>query len=273
MDSIQTMGLVFNIERYRIHDGQGIRTNIFLKGCNLTCPWCCNPESQKMGKEIGIYRNLCKKCFRCADVCPEKALERRDQGPFLNKELCNLCGKCAEACPHNAVALFGEWRTAESVIQEVMKDRVYFQRSGGGVTLSGGEPALQPDFSRSILRSCKLEFIHTAVETAGAVGWESLWRTVEYADEILFDIKYIDPVRFAAISPVSLQKVIANLEKLKENEKEIVLRCPIIPGKNYFMDHLLQVISLANRLEIKKSGPASFPSAWQAQIRSIVRGL
>lgn len=243
-------GIVFNIEHFHIHDGSGIRTLVFLKGCHLRCPWCCNPESQDMKTQIAVYKNLCKLCLVCENACPQKAIYHKDGSLFLNRDLCNSCGECVKKCPHKAREMFGKVMTVEEVMDEVKKDASFYQRSGGGVTLSGGEATLQPEFARGILEACKKEYFNTAVETCGTIKWEYLWMAVEYADEILFDIKYTDPDTFKKISSVPLSVVKENARKLKERGKEVAFRCPIIPDCNDDNTHISNVISWAKELNI-----------------------
>jgi pyruvate formate lyase activating enzyme len=249
-DGRDIYGFIFNIEHYHIHDGSGIRTNVFFKGCHLKCPWCCNPESQKREKECGVHKNLCKSCLRCIDACPKGAISFREGNLVLDRELCDACGICADKCLNRARQIYGRQVTLDDVMTEIEKDEMFYRRSGGGVTLSGGEPSLQPEFAMEILKLCNERCISTAVETSGAVPWDSLWKTVEYADEILFDIKYTDPDLFSTICPVPLDTVRENIAKLKERNKNVVFRCPLIPGHNDNMEHIQNIIKWAREFGI-----------------------
>lgn len=244
-------GKIFNIEKYRIHDGEGIRSAIFLKGCNLRCPWCCNPESQSFTTQTVIHKNLCTACLSCYRNCPQQAIYYIDNIVKTNQDLCNSCGRCVQFCPNSARQIYGKEVTVEEVMKEVLKDSVYYSRSGGGVTISGGEPLLQPEFTRAILQECKWEYIHTAVETAGYVPWEATWQALELADVILMDIKATNSETAAVFLPknadadvmMSIKK--ENIRRLIENNKTIWFRCPIIPDYNDNERHIERVGDLA----------------------------
>lgn len=248
----ELVGIVFNIEHFHIHDGSGIRTNVFLKGCHLRCPWCCNPESQKMEPEIAVHLKLCKLCLECVNKCHRNAISFSENKLHLNRNLCDGCGVCIQSCPHDARQLYGQMMSVEEVVKEIEKDVLFYNKSGGGVTLSGGEPSLQPEFARAILKACKEKYINTAIETCGAVNWDTFWHVVEYADEILFDIKHTDPDLFAEISPVPFINVKQNLQKLIDKGKSVILRCPLIPNYNDNLVHITKIIELANDMYIEK---------------------
>ena len=246
-------GEIFNIEHYHINDGAGIRTNVFLKGCPLHCTWCCNPESQKKQPEVAVYQNLCKGCLKCVEVCPEGAVYAgKDNVVYINRTLCTACGECAKYCPANAIQLYGKRMSAAEVVREAEKDLPFYRKSGGGVTLSGGEPALQPLFSWAILALCKKKYIGTAIETSGAVNWDELWETVELADEILYDIKMTNPEQFKEISSVPLQLIKNNLIKLREKGKRVILRYPLIPRINDSDRSIDGIVEWANEVKIKR---------------------
>lgn len=240
-------GVVFNIEKYHIHDGEGIRTNIFLKGCNLWCQWCCNPESQRLMPQVAIHQNLCKKCgFCCKKMCKYDAVHFDDAGLVrIDIEKCRVCGACIELCPHEARELYGIEMSVADVMRKVEKDKAYYDMSGGGITITGGEPCLHPEFTRELVLAAKKRNIHTAVETAGALGWEQLWTALEPVDAVLLDVKYTTQEKFATISAVPLESVKENLGKLRDRGKYVRLRCPVIPGKNDDMDHIRNIGLLA----------------------------
>ena len=181
-------GRIFDIQRFSIYDGPGIRTNVFLKGCNLRCKWCHNPESQRMANDLLFYREKCVGCGACKAVC-DKAFT----------PACTGCGKCAEVCRHGAREISGRTVSADEVVGKVLRDRRFYKTSGGGVTLTGGEPLLQPDFAAEILEKCKAAGLHTAVETAGNVPWSTFERVLPYLDLVLFDLKSLDEQTFLAV--------------------------------------------------------------------------
>ena len=244
-------GKIFNIEKFRIHDGDGIRTAIFLKGCNLHCPWCCNPESQSFSTQAVVHHSLCTACLACYRNCPAKAVYYVGRIVKTNQELCTGCGRCVQVCPNSARQVYGRLVTADEVMAEVLKDGVYYSRSGGGVTLTGGEPLLQPEFAGEILRRCRREYFHTAIETAGFVPWQQAGPVFEFADTVLMDVKSTQPSRAQAFLPpqsdpeqmLAMQR--QNILNLAAAGKEILFRCPIIPDYNDNERHIRSVAALA----------------------------
>ena len=252
-DIYETSGLVFNIEKFHINDGRGIRTVVFLKGCPCSCPWCSNPESKNIQPEIAYYKDKCLKCHICENVCPNGAVEFSEGSIIFNRELCKCCGLCVEKCPNSARELIGKKMSVAEIYNEVEKDIPFYRNSGGGVTLSGGEPAMQPNFSQAILKICRDNMINTVVETSGCVNWTNLWITIEFADEILFDVKQTNRELFGGVSsPISLEVLKKNLEGLVRNEKNVVIRCPLIPGYNDNETHFETVIKWAQEFGIER---------------------
>ena len=218
----QVKGRILNIQRFSIHDGPGIRTTVFLKGCNLRCLWCHNPESQCPTPQRMFYRHKCVGCGACSRVC-EKAMLAQ----------CDNCGKCIEVCQHNARELAGSEITTEALFAEIVKDKAYYATSGGGVTFSGGEPLLQPDFMEEMLRMCKDAGIHTAVETAGNVRWQTISQILPYVDLFLYDIKAIDPQVHKHCTGVENAQILENARKLMACcPDKLLFRMPVIPGCN-----------------------------------------
>jgi pyruvate formate lyase activating enzyme len=218
-----------NIQRYSLHDGPGLRTILFLKGCPLSCLWCSNPETQKPEPELMYTPAQCIACGTCADVCKYGAFVRRDGGVELDKDKCIDCGACAEACPSGAAVMIGTEVTAEEAADLLEADAPFFRRSGGGVTVSGGEPSMHPEFTDELIRELKLRGIHTAVESCGQAPWEDLRRTVGNTDLVLYDLKIADPEKLAAMAGADSGLVFENARKLS-GLKEIVFRVPVIPG-------------------------------------------
>ena len=213
--------LLFNIQRYSLHDGPGIRTTVFFKGCNLRCIWCHNPESQKRTAELMFYGDKCKKCGNCLKLC-EKAFT----------EKCTRCGECSSACPHGAREKCGEMHTVDSVFAKICADTDYYEVSGGGVTLSGGEPLLQADFVTELLKKCKEHGIHTAVETAGNVPFDVFEKIMPFTDLFLYDIKCIDEKMHIRFTGVSNSLILKNADKLKKCRCNVLFRMPVIPDVN-----------------------------------------
>jgi len=214
-------GTIFDIQRFSIHDGPGIRTTIFLKGCNLKCLWCHNPESQAHHSELLFYQDKCIGCGACKQVCP-----KNEEDP------CVACGNCTMACSQNARELAGKTVSPEEVTEIILKDKKYYLTSGGGITLSGGEPLLQSDFSLEILKKAKANGLHTAIETAGNVKWEIFEKVLPYLDLILFDIKAIDEETHRYCTGVSNKLILENAEKLKKQSVKILFRMPVVPTYN-----------------------------------------
>lgn len=214
-------GKIFDIQRFSIYDGPGIRTNVFFKGCNLRCLWCHNPESQSAKNQLLFYQNKCVGCGKCAEICNKTFTDE-----------CTACGKCAEVCAHDARKISGRKISADEVVAEVIKDIEFYKTSGGGVTLSGGEPLLQPEFAAEILKKCKEHGIHTAIETAADVPWKSLEAVLPYLDLVLCDIKAVDEQNHIRCTGVSNKRILENADKLKESSVEVVFRTPVVPSYN-----------------------------------------
>lgn len=246
-------GLVFNIQRYSIHDGPGIRTVVFLKGCPLSCLWCCNPESQSFAPELEYRFSLCQHCGRCIAACPEKAIHSDPWAPAeekINRSLCTLCGECVAVCPSGALKLIGQWMSVEEVLAEVGRDASYYRRSGGGVTLSGGEPLAQPDFTLELLRACYDRNIHTAVETSGAVSWRLYERILPFTDVFLYDIKHMDSEAHRRLTGAPNERILENARRLASAGAQMILRLPLIPGLNTDEDNLRAAARLAAELQV-----------------------
>lgn len=249
-----TEGIIFDIQRYSIHDGPGIRTVVFFKGCPLRCAWCSNPEGQQAAPAIEFFAAHCQRCGHCLEVCPQAAINGDlDCAPVgkLDRTACNLCGRCTEACAHAALKVSGRTVTAADVLAEVKKDRGFYRKSGGGVTLSGGEPLAQPAFAAEILRRCGDANIHTAVETCGYASEDVFRRVVDAADLVLFDLKHMDPAAHAQGTGVSNGPVLANLEQLVRWGKPVLARVPLIPGWNDGPGNLSAVAALLAHLGIR----------------------
>jgi pyruvate formate lyase activating enzyme len=230
------MGNVFNIQRFSVDDGPGIRVTVFLKGCPLRCAWCHNPESHETHRSIFFDKDKCIACGYCASVCKKGAHKLTEKGHTYDIASCTRCGECAKGCFSGALDVCGKEMSAEEVITEVLKDKQFFA-STGGVTLSGGEPLMQWRFSKEILKLAKENGVHTAVETCGYADREAIEAVAEYTDLFLYDIKLLDDDSHKKYTGVSNKKILENLDFLYERGANIVLRCPIIPGVNLNNEH------------------------------------
>jgi pyruvate formate lyase activating enzyme len=225
-------GIVLNIQRFSIHDGPGIRTTVFLKGCSNACEWCHNPESMRGRPEIQVYPDKCIACGACVVACPEGAHELRDGVKVYHRERCQMCGACVQECFAGALVLAGKTMTAEEVVEEVLKDRPYYAQSQGGVTLSGGEPVLQKDFAREVLRACREAGMHTAIETAGNYPWSYLEELLPHVDLIMYDLKVWDPDIHRRYIGNRGERIRENLRRLAKEERDLIVRTPVIGGVN-----------------------------------------
>jgi len=227
-------GMLLNIQRFSVHDGPGIRTLVFMKGCPLRCSWCSNPESQSREPELGFFQIKCVQCGKCVEACPLGAVTLSSDGEIAtDRKICDNCGKCVEACSYEAREMAGEWVTVEYLLAEVEKDRDFYSNSGGGVTVGGGEPTYQPDFVREFLKECQENWLHTAIETCGHAPWKNLEGILEYVDYVLCDIKHMDPAVHKRITGVSNKLILSNIKKIVSNQAQpIIIRVPIIPGLN-----------------------------------------
>lgn len=226
-------GLVFDTKRFSIHDGPGIRTTVFLKGCPLHCGWCHNPESQETDAEVMLRPDRCIGCGACIDACPEHAISSNGGGAVITDlGLCVRCGTCTETCYADARQRVGEEKTVEEVMAIIASDLSFYDESAGGVTISGGEPLLQKDFALELLQACKLRDIHTVVDTSGAVSWRTIDRIRAYTDLFLYDLKHMDDAEHRKHTGAGNRRILENLHKLANCGADVVLRFAVIPGVN-----------------------------------------
>jgi pyruvate formate lyase activating enzyme len=276
-------GIVFDIQHYCLHDGPGIRTVVFLKGCPLRCVWCQNPESQRLKPEIGYLKDKCVGCGKCAEICPEKAIILADKlicrklltkikkiisfrylinqqlnsltahRLIRNKTLCTACGKCASVCGTGATQLIGKDIRADDVIESVIKDKLFYENSGGGVTFSGGEPTSQKYFLFELLKLSKKNGLHTAIETCGCFDERLIDRLINYADLFLFDIKHIDSQRHKQFTGADNKIILQNFTSLykKAGHERVTARIPLIPGFNADAASINMFVSFFKRTGFK----------------------
>ena len=235
---------IFDIQRYSVHDGPGIRTLVFFKGCPLRCKWCQNPESLDMEPEIAFFANKCIGCGECAKACPKDAIVFED-GRRINRELCDRCGKCAEICYAEALTVIGEEHNVRSLLDVVERDRPFYEQSGGGVTVSGGEPTLQFDFLLEFLKTAKLEAgLNTVIETCGVFSWSRFEKLLPYLDIIYFDLKLVNEDDHKRLTGLGNERILANARKLVESGKQFVFRVPLVPGMTATEENIAGLIDL-----------------------------
>ncbi|MDP6748092.1 MAG: glycyl-radical enzyme activating protein [Candidatus Poribacteria bacterium] len=234
-------GRIFDIKKFAVHDGPGIRTTVFFKGCPLKCWWCHNPESIRPKPELVLFENKCIHCNECFQVCPQEAHEKLPDGSRVyHQELCTLCGECVEVCYAEALVMEGRDVTVDEVMVELRKDIPFYENSGGGITLSGGEPTLQREFILELLKQCKAEGLHTAMDTSGQAQWKTFEKLLPYVDLILYDLKHMDHVEHKNHTGVSNELIHENLKKIDECGIPIEVRIPIIPGINDAKENILR---------------------------------
>ena len=239
--------LIFNIEKFAVRDGPGIRTVVFMKGCPLRCLWCHNPESGSFRKEILFSRKKCLLCGRCAGVCPGKCHILRDGEHVFDRSGCILCGKCAEVCIPSALTVAGEYMTVSQVMEQVLRDRAFYENSGGGITLSGGEPLAHFEFTKALLEASRRENLHTAVETSGYAPEEHVRDLLPLVDLWLWDVK-ASPELHKRLTGVEIPRIVGNLRMLDAAGARTILRCPIVPGWNDGERELIYIAGLADSL-------------------------
>lgn len=237
--------LIVDIQRCSLHDGPGIRTTIFLKGCPLRCAWCHNPEAQNFKQQLSFNSSKCINCFTCVEVCEAKAHSIKDNKHEVDFSKCNLCRKCADGCPLKALSIVGKLMSTEEIINIVRKDKHFYDNSGGGVTISGGEALANIDSVLSILKECKNLNIHTCIETSGYTSTESISKVIDYIDLFLYDYKLSKEEEHVKYTGVSNKLILNNLEYIYSKGKSIILRCPIIPDVNDNIDHFSAIKDIA----------------------------
>jgi len=231
-------GLTFDIHRFSLNDGPGIRTTVFLKGCYLKCEWCHNPESQSFKPQLSFNPEKCLHCFECVKACPNNAHKIKDNKHFVEWALCDLAGKCVEVCPSGALKIIGTNTEVDFIISEVLKDKKYYDKTGGGITISGGEPMAQFEFTQQLFIEAKKAGLNTVLDTCGYGEQEHYNEILPYVDLFLFDFKLTDENLHKEYTSVTNKEILANLDFLYINGASIILRCPLIPGINDNEEHL-----------------------------------
>lgn len=229
----KTFGIITDIQKMCMNDGPGYRTTVFLKGCHLNCQWCHNPEGKSRFPEVIPFVDNCTDCGECLDVCPTGALSLdKERKPRINRALCTTCLQCAKICRYDALVVWGKIVTVDEVMEEVLKDKPFYIHSGGGMTLSGGEPMAQPDFCLALMKAAKEEGIGTALDSCGHAPWEDYERVLEYTDIVLFDIKIMDTAEHKRYAGMGNELVLENARRIAAMGKKMRIRIPVIPGRN-----------------------------------------
>ena len=242
-------GIIFDLQKFALHDGPGIRTTVFLKGCALRCKWCCNPESQINAPQLSFDVKKCTGCLDCVPLCKAGALKVQEGKLEVVFEQCTACGNCLQECAPDALKIYG-WETdAQTIIGEVKKDKSYFDNSGGGLTISGGDAIFQPEFAVEILKEARKNGIHTCLETTGYCKKEILDVLTPLTDLFLFDFKHFKNAEHEKYTGVPNQPILDNLDWLCRQGKPVILRCPIIPGVNNSVQHFNAIAELSNKYE------------------------
>ncbi|MFH1706362.1 MAG: glycyl-radical enzyme activating protein [Planctomycetota bacterium] len=241
-------GTIFNIQRFSIHDGPGIRTTVFFKGCSLRCFWCHNPESWHHAPQIQVFPEKCIACGTCLRVCPNRAHSLKDGRKVFSRDRCKNCGTCAVNCFAGSLVKIGQTVANEEVMDLVELDRVFYAHSGGGVTFSGGEPMLQKDFLMALLIDSKKRGLHTAVDTSGDVPWDCFTAILPHTDLFLYDIKVMDPKRHADATGRDNKRILDNLTKLSHMDRRILARIPVVPGVNATIDEMKNIAAFVKTL-------------------------
>jgi pyruvate formate lyase activating enzyme len=251
-DQTKKEGIIFNIQKYSIHDGPGIRTTIFLKGCPLRCKWCSNPESMNPFFEFFLRSDNCNHCEQCLNVCSEQAISMTTESIEIDKTKCNFCLKCEEICPTNVINCIGKSVSVDEVVAEAMQDEVFYNNSRGGITISGGEPLYQAKFTLDLLKQFKERAIHTAIDTTGYGSWEDLEEIINYTDLILYDVKHLNTDMHFDFTGVKNDLIIRNLENTFKKGVKVWIRVPVIPGFNDSMEYMRELGTFLAKKPIEK---------------------
>ena len=275
------VGTIFNIQKFSLNDGPGIRTTVFLKGCMLRCLWCHNPESHSAKPQLMLYREKCIGCGECLRRCPHQLhLFMEDGLHRIDRQRCEACGSCVDGCA-GALEIVGREASVEEILREVEKDRRFYEHSGGGMTVSGGEPLMQPEFTYALLHQAKERGLHTCLETCGYAPWEKLEALIPFVDLFLWDVKETDDALHREFTGVSLARILENLRRLSDAGASIVLRCPLIPDINGTQEHMMGISAVAlscpdsvseihiepyHRLGISKAGQVGMTPTYIAEV-------
>ena len=244
-------GIIFNIQKFSVHDGPGIRTTVFMKGCPLGCFWCANAESIRPNSELGIIRNLCNHCGKCIEACPEKVIScNTDNVIKIDRFGCIACGECVNVCYPGALTIYGRQVTIDDIVKEICRDESFFENSGGGVTVSGGEPLRQADFVAALFEKCREADIHTCLDTGGHTASEKLEKVLDFADYVLFDIKHMDPAIHRRFTGHSNALILENARIVATSGVEMLCRVPLIAGVNDTISNITETAQFIKSLGV-----------------------
>lgn len=263
---------VFDIQRYSVHDGPGIRTLVFFKGCPLRCRWCQNPESIDRRPEIAFFANKCIGCGECAKACPKGAVVFEDE-KRINRELCDRCGECAEVCYAEALTVIGKEYDVHSLLEIVERDRPFYEQSGGGVTVSGGEPTVQFDFLIEFLRGAKEAGLNTVIETCGAFAWNKFEKLLPHLDITYFDLKVADEEDHRRLTGISNERILANARKLARSGRKVAFRVPLVPTMTATEENISGLIDLLCELEQEEAHLLPYHKMGESKLKGIDSSL
>jgi pyruvate formate lyase activating enzyme len=264
-------GLVFNIQRFSLHDGPGIRTTVFLKGCPLKCLWCSNPESQNHQPNLIVRDIECKQCGACVEACPMGAIKlNRAKNREINWKICNQCLLCVDACIYNSLNICGRYMGIRELLDEVLRDMPFYKNSGGGVTISGGEPLAQIEFTARLLKAFKEKGLHTALDTCGYAPWSDISRILAFADLLLWDIKHLDNEQHKRFTGVGNRQILENLERAAKTAR-LWLRLPLIAEFNDSVEYIKGIAILSKRIGAEKISLLPYHKGGESKIHQIGR--
>lgn len=266
-------GMIFNIQKGSLEDGKGFRTVVFFKGCNLACIWCHNPESQSAERQILYYEQLCKSCFSCFEACPQKIIEIRNEKILYDRTKCLACGTCADNCQNKALVKMGQQVSVDEVIKIVEKDKNYFDATGGGVTLSGGEAALQTEFLNALVRELDQKKIKTSLETNGNFDSAKVGVSLRLFDCIYLDLKAIDRDKHLKLTGIGNDRILSNLGVLSAISRNLVVRYLIVPGQNDSNNDLNLLLDLLKKNNIHKLEVLKFHKFWIEKLSALGRNI
>ena len=266
-----TAGTIFDIQRFSVHDGPGIRTLVFFKGCPLACLWCSNPESQHFGAELLFDPEKCVACGGCVGACPHRAVWREGDRVQYEREQCVACGRCVEVCYAEARTIAGKRGNVREVVAEVCKDAPFFARSGGGVTLGGGEPLAQAEFARGVLMECRGRGVHTAIETCGHVPWPAFEAVQAWTDLFLFDLKHLDALKHRSHTGGDVNLILSNLRQLAASGARVTVRVPVVPDFNDTPEDIRAIAEHAASLGIRELHLLPYHRLGQSKYRLLGR--